>query len=182
MPFIACLNNVRTTHTPTQPTHTQKTTTNPHHNQGERLAFTQSMQPIPKEQGEQPDHTYKLIKRIALDNTTPGPTPSRRQCTSISRVARCSRPLCRSQTTTPPTPSHTSPTPKQTGNQDHTCAQAKEEPEQPPNTELDSLEPGRLILQDPTVCLTPSPTNARQQVTTTPPSKLGQKRDRRRFH
>ena len=32
VPFIACLNNVRTTHTPTQPTHAQKTTTNPHHN------------------------------------------------------------------------------------------------------------------------------------------------------
>ena len=38
-----------------------------------------------------------------------------------------------------------------------------------------------LILQDPTVCLTPSPTNVRQRVTNNPQPN-SQERDRRRFH
>jgi hypothetical protein len=49
----------------------------------------------PRKEATQP-HRIQLIKRIALDNTT----PSQRE----TGVARCSRPLCRSQTTTPPTP------------------------------------------------------------------------------
>ena len=87
-----------------------------------------------------------------------------------SRLQRCSRPLCRSQTTTPPTPSHTTtgPRPRSTtaAQPDSTRAlRRREEPEDPTRTPGHQA-PGlkRLILQDPTVCLTPSPTNVRQRV------------------
>ena len=74
----------------------------------------------------------KLIELLATSTTPTGP----------SRLRRCSRPLCRSQTTTPPTPSTTTP---------GDLEQREDQNNQPPK---------RLILQDPTVCLTPSPTNA----------------------
>ena len=93
-----------------------------------------------------PELILELIELLATSHNPTGRTqqgePNRENPTGMGRLRRCSRPLCRSQTTTPPTPSTT-----------HTGRpRAKGGPEQPTNK--------RLILQDPTVCLTPSPTNA----------------------
>ena len=146
----------------------QKTTTNPQ-GQSPHEPATQTMQPSPtskERKKSQITQKFELI-RIALTTT------QSRKCGSD--CCRCSRPLCRSQTTTPPTPTH--PT---TGRADEERTRSTN----PNPTPVNGV--GRLILQDPTVCLTPSPTNVRQRVTTQtrrPDHPAGAEcGDRRRFH
>ena len=109
----------------------------------------------------QPQHTW--------------PTRRRSQDASSCKDARVHYADLKQQPHQPPTPATNPPPQGQTSTHGH---RAKGGPEQPTS---------RLILQDPTVCLTPSPTNVRQRVTTTPHTHTDklhkhEKRDRRRFH
>lgn len=161
MPFIACLNNVKTTH---------KRLTSPPPNQRSRPAHKNDT----TSQGIA-SHAYATTSTNTLPAPTTRTSPTASTTERADRSAtRCSRPLCRSQTTTPPTPPTPTPTiPTGTNPQEHPGHtgmrnKGRTRSNQPPppasgGTPTGAPPPvsgGRLILQDPTVCLTPSPTNA----------------------
>ena len=153
MPFIACLNNVTNTHNPCnkhrhrtckQRTETkpQKTTTNPQ-GQSPHEPATQTMQPSPtskERKKSQITQKFELI-RIALTTT------QSRKCGPD--CCRCSRPLCRSQTTTPPTPTH--PT-------NGTSRRREDQKHQPQPNPRDEGRPADS--SGPNSVLDPAPTNA----------------------
>ena len=80
-----------------------------------------------------PTITGRAWQKLAKTQKLHSPQPTHPQQNTLgNQISRegCSRPLCRSQTTTPPTP--TPPHPKNT--RAHTRAQAKGGPEQPHHT------------------------------------------------
>jgi hypothetical protein len=103
------------------------------------------MQPIPKEQGEQPDHTYKLIKRIALDNTTPD--------TPIQKEGHTHR-SCRQMLASTMQISNNNPTNPLNPTRE---PQAKEDQNNHPAPQHDQLEPGAADSSGPNSVLDPIP-------------------------
>ena len=107
MPFIACLNNVKTTHaahTPPRRRETRPKNTRPTPNQRmSRSAFRHHPPP------------GKGANRQRRNTITHSQHTRTSQAGQPGASRRCSRPLCRSQTTTPPTPSTTHRRPRAKG-------------------------------------------------------------------
>ena len=160
MPFIACLNNVKTTH--------KRNTTSPPPNQRGRpdQNIRRDQQGIPA--------TPIIATRHPPTHTPPTPPPHKAAARPGSTRARWKSPSHKDARVhyadlKQQPHQHHAPTNRWTRNKG---GQQKHHPHPPtPRTRpeghvtKDSHEglqgrPARLILQDPTVCLTPSPTNA----------------------
>ena len=161
MPFIACLNNVTNTHASTQ---TQKTKPAHTHNHGHEPAShtTLSTRPVKERPAASARTSRPNSIKIALHNNTPLEGMHRRKMLASTMQISNNNP-------TNPLSHPRRPRTKRGTTKHHT-------PHPPPHPPTDAHPqrvhthkecPGEvfgLILQDPTVCLTPSPTNVRQQV------------------
>ena len=155
------LSQQRHKHTHAQ-THTPHTTRHTHHKK-QQPTHPQSKDSRPhnvQPSQEKPDHTNlqthtNHIARQAPHSLNRSNTHQHTRAHHRCECCRCSRPLCRSQTTTPPTPTH------------HPHRHARRQREDQNNqTPTRRSRPGRPDSSGPNSVLDPIPHQPRQQVST----------------